>query len=61
MLYGFDKKLSDSTKQAYSTYIELGYTKGAASFFFGFTPWASFYNNYGVTAFDLAATKNHSQ
>jgi len=57
MFYGLDKKSSDSTKQAYSTYIELGYTKGAASFFFGFTPWASYYNNYGVTAFDLTATK----
>ena len=57
MFYGYDKKSTDSTKQAYSTYIELGYTKGAASFFFGFTPWASYYNNYGVTAFDLTATK----
>lgn len=57
MFYGLDKKSSDSTKQAYSTYVELGYTKGAASFFFGFTPWASYYNNYGVTAFDLTATK----
>jgi hypothetical protein len=57
MFYGLDKKSSDSTRQAYSTYIELGYTKGAASFFFGFTPWASYYNNYGVTAFDLTATK----
>jgi len=57
MFYGYDKKSTDSTKQAYSTYIELGYTKGAASFFFGFTPWASYYNNYGVTAFDLTAAK----
>ena len=57
MFYGLDKKSSDSTKQAYSTYIELGYTKGAASFFLGFTPWASYYNNYGVTTFDLTATK----
>ena len=57
MFYGLDKKSNDSTKQAYSTYIELGYAKGAASFFFGFTPWASYYNNYGVTAFDLTAIK----
>jgi len=57
MFYGLDKKSSDVTKQAYSTYVELGYTKGAASFFFGFTPWASYYNNYGVTAFDLTATQ----
>jgi len=57
MFYGLDKKSSDSTKQAYSTYIELGYSKGAVSLFFGFTPWASYYNNYGVTTFDLTATK----
>lgn len=42
---------SDSTKQAYSTYIEIGYSKGPANFFFGFTPWAGYYNNYGVTKF----------
>ncbi len=57
MVYGLDKKLLDSTKQAFSTYIELGYSKGAASFFFGFTPWAGYYNNYGVTAFDPTAGK----
>ena len=57
MFYGLDKKSSDSTQQAFSTYIELGYTKGAVSLFFGFTPWSSYYNNYGVTAFDLTATK----
>ena len=57
LFYGFDKKSTDSTKQAYSTYIELGYSKGPASFFFGFTPWASYYNNYGKTAFDPEAAK----
>ncbi len=57
MFYGLDKKVDDSTKQAYSTYIELGYTKGAASFFLGFTPWESYYNNYGVTVFDSTASK----
>ncbi|NOU16197.1 MAG: hypothetical protein HOO91_01380 [Bacteroidales bacterium] len=57
MFYGLDKKSVDSTKQAYSTYIELGYSKGAASFFFGFTPWAGYYNNYGVTIFDPEASK----
>ena len=57
MFYGLDKKSDDSTKQAYSTYIELGYSKGAASFFFGFTPWAGFYNNYGVTTFNPGANK----
>jgi hypothetical protein len=69
ILYGFDQKgngnmpgyksnvsASDSTKQAYSTYIELGYTKGLASFFFGFTPMASYYNNYGITKFDPTAS-----
>jgi hypothetical protein len=52
LFYGLDKKSDDSTKQAFSTYIELGYSRGAASFFFGFTPWAGYYNNYGVTSFD---------
>jgi len=57
IFYGLDKKSTDSTKQAFSTYIELGYSKGPASFFLGFTPWASYYNNYGVTAFDPEAGK----
>jgi hypothetical protein len=70
MFYGFDQKgngnlpgyksnasASDSANQAYSTYIELGYTKGMASFFFGFTPMASYYNNYGVTKWDATADK----
>ena len=59
IVYGLDKKSGDSTKLAYSTYIELGYSKGAASFFFGFTPWAGYYNNYGVTAFDPGAGKKN--
>jgi len=46
MFYGFDKKANDSTKQAYSTYIELGYAYGPASFFFGFSPWESYYTAY---------------
>jgi hypothetical protein len=57
MFYGFDKKSGDSTKQAFSTYIELGYTKGVASLFFGFTPWSGYYNNYGATNFDPGAGK----
>ncbi len=57
MFYGFDKKIDDSTKQAFSTYIELGYSKGVASLFFGFTPWSGYYNNYGVTNFDSGASK----
>jgi hypothetical protein len=57
MFYGLDKKLSDSTKQAYSTYIELGYSRGLANFFLGFTPWSGYYNNYGITAFDPGAGK----
>jgi hypothetical protein len=57
MFYGFDKKSDDTTKQAFSTYIELGFSSGAASFFFGFTPWAGFYNNYGVTTFNPDANK----
>jgi hypothetical protein len=57
MFYGLDKKFDDSTKQAFSTYIELGYTKGAASIFFGFTPWAGFYNNYGISAFNNEKSK----
>jgi hypothetical protein len=59
MFYGLDKKLDDKgeLKQAYSTYVELGYAKGPANFFLGFTPWESYYNNYGVTAFDSTASK----
>jgi hypothetical protein len=57
MFYGFDKKPDDPTRQAYSTYIELGYTKGVASLFLGLTPWSGFYNNYGVTNFDQEARK----
>jgi len=57
IFYGYDKQTEDTTKQAYSTYIELGYTKGIASVFFGFTPWAGLYNNYGVTSFDPEAAK----
>jgi hypothetical protein len=57
MLYGLDKKSDDSTKQAFSTYIELGYTRGVASFFMGITPWAGYYNNYGITTFDQGAAK----
>jgi hypothetical protein len=57
MVYGLDKKPDDSTRQAYSTYIELGYSSGSASFFLGITPWASYYNNYGVTIFDPGAGK----
>jgi hypothetical protein len=57
MFYGFDKKSDDSTRQAFSTYIELGYSKGVASLFLGFTPWSGYYNNYGVTNFDPGAGK----
>jgi hypothetical protein len=57
MFYGFDKKPEDSTQQAFSSYIELGYSKGIASLFFGFTPWQGFYNNYGSTNFDPGARK----
>jgi hypothetical protein len=57
IFYGFDKKSDDSTKQAFSTYIELGYTKGAVSLFLGFTPWSGYYNNYGSTTFDPDANK----
>ena len=48
---------ADSAKQAFSTYIELGYTTGPAAFFLGFTPWSGYYNNYGLTAFDPTASK----
>ncbi len=58
MFYGYDKNTDN--EQAYSTYIELGYSKGPASFFFGFTPWASYYNNYGITAFYPGAEKKSS-
>jgi hypothetical protein len=45
MFYGLDKKPEDG-KQAYSTYIELGYAYGPASFFFGLSPWGSLYTAY---------------
>ena len=57
IFYGLDKKSDDSTRQAYSTYIELGYSSGPASIFLGFTPWTGYYNNYGVTTFDPGAGK----
>jgi hypothetical protein len=57
MFYGLDKKSDESTKQAFSTYIELGYSKGVASLFFGFTPWSGYYNNNGTTNFDTGASK----
>jgi hypothetical protein len=71
IFYGYDQKGNshdltgnitnqagaDSAKQAYSTYIELGYTKGAIAYFFGFTPMAGYYNNYGFTAFDPTKSK----
>jgi hypothetical protein len=57
VLYGFDKRSEDSTKQAYSTYVEVNYAKGPVSIFFGFTPWPGYYNNYGVTAFNPGADK----
>jgi len=57
IFYGYDKKADDTTKQAFSTYIELGYTRGIATVFFGFTPWTGLYNNYGVTTFDPEAEK----
>jgi hypothetical protein len=57
VLYGFDKKSDDSTKQAYSTYVEVNYAKGPVSIFLGFTPWPGYYNNYGVMAFDSGADK----
>jgi hypothetical protein len=64
MFYGFDKKqnLSDTTIQTYSTYIELGYSKGPASFFFGFSPWESYYSAYRkgfeVVNIGLSVTKS---
>jgi hypothetical protein len=57
MFYGYDKKMDDSTKQAFSTYIELGYSSGPAIFFLGITPWAGYYNNYGITTFEGGAAK----
>lgn len=57
MFYGFDKQAEDTTKQAFSTYIEPGYTRGIATVFFGFTPWEGLYNNYGVTNFNPEAGK----
>jgi len=56
IFYGLDK-MNAQTKQSYSTYVEIVYSQGPATFILGFTPWASYYNNYGVTAFDLQSPK----
>jgi hypothetical protein len=57
IFYGLDKSIEDSTKQAFSTYIEIVYTRGDASMFVGITPWEGYYNNYGFSAFDSTASK----
>jgi len=57
--YGCDKKAEVSTRQAFSTYVELGYSYGITNFFFGFTPWKSLYNNYGTTTFDASASQKN--
>jgi hypothetical protein len=56
MFYGADKKWdkpseSFSTKQNYSTYIELGYAFGKSGFFMGMTPSNGYYGaGYGKVA-----------
>jgi hypothetical protein len=57
MFYGLNKNPENTTKQAFSTYVELGYTRGPATVFPGLTPWTGYYNNYGVTIFDPGAEK----
>ena len=59
MIYGFDKKQNGETaEQAYSTYVELGYTKGSTSFYLGFSPWKSYYSAYrkGFEVVNMGAT-----
>jgi hypothetical protein len=56
MFYGLDKDPDDSTRQAYSTYVEMNYSNGPVSVFLGFTPWFGYYNNYGLTSFDPDAS-----
>jgi|WetSurMetagenome_2_1015567.scaffolds.fasta_scaffold00156_7 hypothetical protein len=52
LFYGLDKDPDDSTRQVYSTYVEVNYSNGPVSVFLGFTPWLGYYNNYGLTSFD---------
>jgi hypothetical protein len=50
MFYGADKKGSDPTENAYSTYVELGYTFSQFSVFAGMTPSDGYYGD-GYTGF----------
>jgi len=65
MLYGADKKATDVTKNAYSTYIEFGYAFSQFSVFAGVTPADGYYGDgYGgveglsVCNLGLTASKN---
>lgn len=65
MFAGADKKITDPTKQAYSTYIEFGYAFKYFSPFIGVTPsdgyYGDSYGGYGgfsVCNIGLTATKN---
>jgi hypothetical protein len=55
MLYGADKKATDPTKQAYSTYIELDYPVKTFTFFLGATPMDGYYGDGygGYTGFSV--------
>jgi hypothetical protein len=65
MFAGADKKATDPTKQAYSTYVELGYAFKYFTPFLGITPSDGYYgDSYGgytgfaVANLGLSATKN---
>ena len=63
MFWGYDKKASDPTKQAYSTYAEIGYAlPSSTSLFLGFTPSASYYNGFhdGFSVVNIGATSTRN-
>lgn len=61
MFAGADKKLSDATKQAFSTYVELGYAFSKFNAFLGCTPDAGMYSSasgFAVVNLGISATRN---
>jgi hypothetical protein len=64
MFSGADKKATDPTKQAYSTYIEVGYAFANFSPFLGISPSDGYYGDgyggagFGVVNLGVTSTKN---
>lgn len=65
MFAGHDKKSDTTSRQNYSTYLEVDYTFAYATPFVGITPWNGYYgagygsvNGFGVVNLGLTASKN---